>query len=98
MDKIHPRVSDKLDPWQQEWHSKWFYFKDEIQPVENKNLEKYMLDTIYDEEFQKNMDVWSNEEYVKFRDEFILRMFNTVYFPPVIDRFAELNVKFSIKS
>ncbi len=40
MDEIHPHVSEKLDPWQKSWYSKWFYFQDEYDHVEDKNLEK----------------------------------------------------------
>jgi len=97
MDEIHPHVSEKLDPWQKSWYSKWFYFQDEYDLVEDKNLENYLLETIYDKEFQKKMDVWSNEEYMEFRDKFIRKMFPTIYFPEIVDRLSEWNLKFSIQ-
>ena len=95
MDKIHPRVSEELSPWEQKWYSKWFYFEEEFDPVDDKNLEKYMLGTIYDKEFQKEMDVWSKEEYIEFRDELIRKMFPTAYFPGLVDSLADWNIKFS---
>ena len=97
MDKIHHRVSGKLDPWQQKWYSEWFYFQDKYEPVEDKNLENYMFETIYDKEFQKKMDVWSKEEYIKFRDELIRKIFPTIYFRELVDRLSEWNLKFSIQ-
>ncbi len=71
---VHPKVSPKLDPWQQEQYSKHFYFTDEYDSAEDKNVEKFMLDTIYDEEYQKKMDLWTQKDYLEFRDELIKKI------------------------
>jgi len=99
MDKIHPRVSEKLDPWQQSWYSKWFYFEDEYDPVDDESIKNHLLETVYDEDWKKNhVDIWSLEEYEKFRDELIRKIFPTAFFPDLVNRLSEWNLQFSIKS
>jgi len=99
MDKIHPRVDKKLDQWQQSWYSKWFYFEEEYDPANDKSIEKDLLETVYDENWKKNhIDIWSKEEYEKFREKLIRRVFPTIYFPELVNRLSEWNLFFSLKN
>jgi hypothetical protein len=93
--KIHERVSDKLDPWQQEQYSKWFYFQDDYDCAEDENTKQFLFDTIYNKEYQKKMDLWSSKDYLEFRDTLIQKTFATIYFGELIDRLADWNIKFS---
>lgn len=95
MKKLHKKVSDKLDPWQQSQYSKWFYFKDEYDAAEDENIKKYLFETIYNKEFQKKMDLWSKQDYLDFRAGLIQKVFATIYFGELIDRLSEWNLKFS---
>ncbi len=47
---------------------------------------------------KNNVDVWSKEEYKKFRGELIRKVFPTAYFPELVNRLSEWNLYFSIKS
>lgn len=95
MTKLHKRVSEKLDLWQQEQFSKWYFFQDDYDVVEDKNIEKYLLETIWNLDFKKKMDLWSKKDYLDFRDELIRKSFATVYFGNLVDSLSEWNLKFS---
>lgn len=67
---------------------------DEEVAVEDDEVKKYLLKTVYDEEFTDRL---SNENYVTLRDSVIQKSKNTIYFPELISRLSELNIRFGLK-